>query len=109
MQLVMQVSVSEFANTKSIATAKFCRHTVTPGMFLQSFSTVCSQGQEPRVLDGWRGSKRVPPSAQCELSCKTIQQLESKNRQDWLEHQSSDSQTWPYPSSSGASVSESPD
>ena len=42
---------------------------------------MCSPGPEPRLLDGWQGSKMVPPSTQYKLSCKTIQQLESRNRQ----------------------------
>ena len=44
-------------------------------------STVCSQGQEPRVSDGKQDSKCVPPFMQCELLCKTTQYLKSRNRQ----------------------------
>ena len=46
---------------------------------------VCSPDPEPRVPDGRQDSKRVLPSMQCEHSCRTIQQLKSKNHQatDW--------------------------
>ena len=33
------------------------------------------------MLDGWQGSKGLPPSMQCEHSCKTTQQLKSRTRQ----------------------------
>ena len=48
-------------------------------------SIVCSPDPEPRVSDDMQDSKRVPPPMQRELSCFSIQQLESKNHQatDW--------------------------
>ena len=81
--------VSEFANTKDLLQ----RHNsiVIPhstknvsGIFLLLMSIqsiVCNPDPEPRVSDGRQDSKRVPPSKRCELSCYTIQQLESKNHQ----------------------------
>ena len=44
---------------------------------LSIHSTVCRQGQEPRVSDGRLDSKSLPPSMQCELLCKTTQYLKS--------------------------------
>ena len=71
------------------------------------FCVSAAKVQDHGVLNGWKDSEMVPPSTQYEFSCVTIQQLVSKeSSSDWLEDQSSDSQTWPQPYSSDASLSE---
>ena len=86
MQLSTQVSVAELANNCNgkISVVMPSYHECflkSSRLLLLIQSTVCSQDPEPRVLDGWQGSKRVPPSMQYDFSCKTTQQLKSKNRQ----------------------------
>ena len=83
MQLSLQVSVSELANTIDfVTTAKFRRNAVVPCMLLESLDPIDRvQGPEPRVLDGWQSSKGLSPSMQYELSCKTTQHLESRTLQ----------------------------
>ena len=73
-------------------------------------STVCSQGPEPRVLDGWQDSVELPPSMQYEPLCRTTQHLESRNRQsnDWKTNRLIP-RRGPYPSSLGVSGSDNPD
>ena len=93
MQLSKQVSVSEFANTKdllqrqnSVVIPQKTKNVSEISLLRISIQAiVCSPDPEPRESDGRQDSKRVPPSKQCELSCKTTQQLESKNQQatDW--------------------------
>ena len=85
MKLSLHVSVSELTNTKELfTTAEFRRNAIIPCMLLESFETVCSQGPEPRVSDGWQDSMELPPSMQYQTLYRTAQHLESRN------HQSSD-------------------
>ena len=95
MQLSIQVSVLELANTNTHYNGQipYQYHDTmhASSIFrlpLSIQSTVCSQGQEPRVSDGRQDSKRVPPSMQCELLRKTTQYLKSRNRQShgWQTH-----------------------